>query len=125
MPARSNSNGLIEKLAQVSMDLKAMLSVHEERLNRQEKTTDNITLYIEKRRDESDQKLKDVYDTMRNQDNIILEELSKIRAESQEAHKALTNRITTLERYIWMAIGGGIVVTYILATAAQYFKIFH
>ena len=125
MPARSNSNGLIEKLAQVSMDLKAMLSVHEERLNRQEKTTDNITLYIEKRRDESDQKLKDVYDTMRNQDNIILEELSKIRTESQEAHKALTNRITTLERYIWMAIGGGIVVTYILATAAQYFKIFH
>jgi len=125
MPARSNNNGLIEKLAQVSMDLKAMLSVHEERLNRQEKTTDNITLYIEKRRDESDQKLKDVYDTMRNQDNIILEELSKIRAESQEAHKALTNRITTLERYIWMAIGGGIVVTYILATAAQYFKIFH
>ena len=125
MPVRSNSNGLIEKLAQVSMDLKAMLSVHEERLNRQEKTTDNITLYIEKRRDESDQKLKDVYDTMRNQDNIILEELSKIRAESQEAHKALTNRITTLERYIWMAIGGGIVVTYILATAAQYFKILH
>lgn len=125
MPARSNNNGLIEKLAQVSMDLKAMLSVHEERLNRQEKTTDNITLYIEKRRDESDQKLKDVYDTMRNQDNIILEELSKIRTESQEAHKALTNRITTLERYIWMAIGGGIVVTYILATAAQYFKIFH
>ena len=125
MPARSNSNGLIEKLAQVSMDLKAMLSVHEERLNRQEKTTDNITLYIEKRRDESDQKLKDVYDTMRNQDNIILEELSKIRTESQEAHKALTNRITTLERYIWMAIGGGIVVTYILATAAQYFKILH
>jgi hypothetical protein len=125
MPARSNNNGLIEKLAQVSMDLKAMLSVHEERLNRQEKTTDNITLYIEKRRDESDQKLKDVYDTMRNQDNIILEELSKIRAESQEAHKALTNRITTLERYIWMAIGGGIVVTYILATAAQYFKILH
>ena len=125
MPARSNNDGLIEKLAQVSMDLKAMLSVHEERLNRQEKTTDNITLYIEKRRDESDQKLKDVYDTMRNQDNIILEELSKIRAESQEAHKALTNRITTLERYIWMAIGGGIVVTYILATAAQYFKILH
>lgn len=125
MPARSNNNGLIEKLAQVSMDLKAMLSVHEERLNRQEKTTDNITLYIEKRRDESDQKLKDVYDTMRNQDNIILEELSKIRTESQEAHKALTNRITTLERYIWMAIGGGIVVTYILATAAQYFKILH
>ena len=125
MPVRSNNNGLIEKLAQVSMDLKAMLSVHEERLNRQEKTTDNITLYIEKRRDESDQKLKDVYDTMRNQDNIILEELSKIRTESQEAHKALTNRITTLERYIWMAIGGGIVVTYILATAAQYFKIFH
>ena len=125
MPARSNNDGLIEKLAQVSMDLKAMLSVHEERLNRQEKTTDNITLYIEKRRDESDQKLKDVYDTMRNQDNIILEELSKIRTESQEAHKALTNRITTLERYIWMAIGGGIVVTYILATAAQYFKIFH
>lgn len=125
MPARSNNNGLIEKLAQVSMDLKAMLSVHEERLNRQEKTTDNITLYIEKRRDESDQKLKDVYDTMRSQDNAILEELSKIRTESQEAHLCLNQKIAVLERYIWMAIGGGIVITYILATAAQYFKILH
>ena len=123
MPAKSSVDGIIEKLTQVSMDLKSMLAVHDQRLGQQEKTTDSISVYLEKRREEMDIKLKDVYDTMRAQDNGILEEISKLRSESSEAHKALTEKINKLERYVWMAIGGGIVGTYVVSLIANYFKV--
>lgn len=123
MPVKSNMNSIIEKLAQISMDLKSMLAVHEQRITNQEKTTDSISGYLEKRREELDVKLKDVYDTMREQDNGILEEISKLRKESSEAHKALTEKINRMERYVWMAIGGGIVGTYVVSMLANYFKV--
>jgi gas vesicle protein len=115
----------IEKLTAVSIELKSMLAVHEERLNRQEKTTGDIQITVEKRREELDTKLKDVYDTMRDQDNNILREIANLREESQEAHKQLTNKIGQLERFIWMAVGGGMVLTWVITNLAQIFKIVH
>ena len=69
----------IEKLATVSVELKSMLAVHDQRLNYQEKATGDIQVTVEKRREELDFKLKDVYDTMRDQDNNILQEITKKR----------------------------------------------
>ena len=100
-----------------------MLAVHEQRIGQQEKTTDNIAGYLEKRREELDVKLKDVYDTMRSQDNSILEEITKLRTESTEQHKFLTDKISKLERYIWLAIGGGMTIVWLLSYAANYFKV--
>ena len=115
----------IEKLTDISSELKSMLAVHDERLNKQEKATDDIQVTVEKRREELDVKLKDVYDTMREQDNNILRELSKMREESQEAHKYLTSKINQLEKFIWMAVGGGIVITWIITNVTSYLKLFH
>ena len=72
----------IEKLTVISSDLKSMLAVHEQRISQQEKVSENLETVVEKRREELDIKLKDVYDTMRDQDNNILQEISKLRAES-------------------------------------------
>jgi len=102
-----------------------MLAVHDERLNKQEKQTENLGSTVEKRREELDTKLKDVYDTMREQDNNIFTEISKLRQESTEAHKDLNNRISQLEKYIWLAIGGGIVITWIATNLANYLRLFH
>jgi uncharacterized coiled-coil DUF342 family protein len=121
----SKINSLLEQLVAISTDLKAMLAVHDERLNHQEKVTENLGSTVEKRREELDTKLKDVYDTMRDQDNNILTEISKLRQESTEAHKELNNRISQLEKYIWFAIGGGIVITWIATNLANYLRIFH
>jgi len=121
----SKINSLLEQLVAISTDLKAMLAVHDERLNKQEKQTENLGTTVEKRREELDTKLKDVYDTMRNQDNNIFAEISKLRQESTEAHKDLNNRISQLEKYIWLAIGGGIVITWIATNLANYLRIFH
>ena len=118
-------NSLLEQLVAISTDLKAMLAVHDERLNKQEKSTENLETTVEKRREELDIKLKDVYDTMRDQDNNILQEIYKMRQEATEAHKDLNNRITQLEKYIWLAIGGGMVITWILTNLGNYLKLFH
>jgi uncharacterized coiled-coil DUF342 family protein len=116
-------NSLLEQLVAISTDLKAMLAVHDERLNNQEKVTENLGTTVEKRREELDTKLKDVYDTMRDQDNNILTEISKLRQESIEAHKDLNNRIAQLEKYIWVAIGGGIVLTWAITMILNYFHL--
>jgi uncharacterized protein YlxW (UPF0749 family) len=123
--APNKINSLLEQLVAISTDLKAMLAVHDERLNKQEKQTENLGTTVEKRREELDTKLKDVYDTMREQDNNILTEISKLRHESAEAHKDLNNRISQLEKYIWLAIGGGIVITWIATNLANYLRVFH
>lgn len=123
MPLSDRIEAAIEKLTTVSIELKSMLAVHDQRLNQQEKITGNIELTVEKRREELDVKLKDVYDTMREQDNHILIEIAALRKESTEQHNILSGKINQLERYIWTAIGGGIVGTWLVSLLANYFKI--
>jgi len=115
----------IEKLTTISSDLKSMLAVHEQRITQQEKVSTNLETVVEKRREELDIKLKDVYDTMRDQDNNILEEISKLRSESSEQHKTLSNKINQLEKYIFMAIGCATAITFVLTNFINYFKLFH
>lgn len=123
MPLSDRIETAIEKLTTVSVELKSMLAVHDQRLNQQEKITGNIEVTVEKRREELDVKLKDVYDTMREQDNHILIEIAALRKESTEQHNILSGKINQLERYIWTAIGGGIVGTWLVSLLANYFKI--
>jgi hypothetical protein len=113
----------IERLTEISSELKAMLAAHEARLNLQEKNTDEIHTTLEKRREEVDIKLKDVYDTMRDQDSKILEEIKFLREDTTRQHLEMSKKITILERYIYLAIGGGICATWIVSYIANYFKI--
>ena len=124
-PSSDRIESAIEKLTSISVDLKTMLAVHEQRLSVQEQTTDNLQDTVEKRREELDIKLKDVYNTMRDQDNNILQEISKLREESANSHRDLNNRITKLEKYIWIATGGGIILAWIATNLANYLRIFH
>ena len=59
----------IERLTSISSDLKAIIAVHEQRISNQEKIYDELHDTVEKRRTEVDIKLKDVFTTMREQDN--------------------------------------------------------
>jgi hypothetical protein len=112
----------IEKLTAVSADLKAMLAVHEQRIVQQEKETSSLDLKFEKRRELMDDKINDIYNTMRDQDNGILAEITKLRAESSEQHNILSSKINQLEKFMWMAIGGGMVLTWVLTNLVYYFK---
>ena len=104
----------IEKLTTISNELKTMIAVHEQRIGQQEKETIDIHQTIEKRREELNIQLKDVYDTMRDEDNKIIQELIAMRKEASEQHKTLSDKISQLEKYVWMSVGGFTIITFLI-----------
>ena len=120
----SKIDDAIQRLASVSADLSRMLAVQEQRLTQQEKSTDQITFMLERRREDLENKLKEVYDTMREEDGAILEEIKKSRIASDEHHARLEAKVTKLERLALLVTGSAITVGFILGMVEKYFKIF-
>jgi len=120
----SKIDDAIQRLAVVSADLSKMLAVHEHRIIQQEKNTDHITFLIEKRREDLESKLKEVYETMRLEDSAILEEIKKSRDASDQHHERLEAKVTKLERLALLVTGSAITVGFLLGMAEKYFKIF-
>jgi uncharacterized coiled-coil protein SlyX len=115
---------VIERLSIIQTDLNKMLAVHEERINSNQKNVTYLEEVVEKRREESDIKLKDVYDTMRSEDNKILEELNSMRKEATEQHSKLSEKIASIENKLFMYIGGIAVIVFIITNLSTILKIF-
>ncbi len=115
---------VIEKLTEISADLNKMLAVQEQRLTHQEKSMGIIEDMVEKRREEYDKKLQNVYDVMRSEDTKILEELEKMRKEQKDQHKTITDKMTGLEKIIWMYLGGFSVIVFLISYGPKVLEIF-
>jgi len=113
----------IEKLTEISIDLSKMLAVHEQRLNQQEKQIDNLDGALQDFRGSSELKLKDVYDTIRSEDKNILEEITKIRVEATEQHEKMTDRISEMEKTIWVYMGGFTAIFFLLSYGQNILKL--
>ena len=113
----------IVRLTDISSDLKSMISVQEARITQHEKQAEIIEVKLEKRREELDTKLKDVYDTIRTQDKAILEELKAAREEQHKHYECLNEKINVIQKYIWMAVGGGTVLGYGFSFVPTFFKV--
>lgn len=111
----------IERLTEVSTDLKSMLAAHEQRLNQSEKDTGVLFKLTENRRKEYEAKIDEVYTHMNEKDDKIIAELKSHREASAKEHEALSKRMTALEKYIWLAVGGGTVIASIIPYALKYF----
>jgi septal ring factor EnvC (AmiA/AmiB activator) len=120
----SKIDDAIQRLAVVSSDLSKMLAVQEHRLTQQEKSTDHIAFLIEKRREDLETKLKEVYETMREEDGAILDEIKKSRVASDVHHERLEAKVTKLEKLALLATGSAITVGFILGLVERYFKFF-
>jgi hypothetical protein len=116
-------DGWMQKLTEISVDLKSMLAVHEQRLGQHDKQHDYIENMVEQRRIQTDRQIDDVYNTMRNQDNKILEEIHSLREETTKQHNEMSAKISKMEKFMWMSIGGGMVAVWLLSYIANYFKI--
>jgi predicted RNase H-like nuclease (RuvC/YqgF family) len=93
----------IDKLTDVSTSIKSMLAVHEEKIQRQEQIDEIIFEKLKARQNEIDDlevKLKD---------NIELSE-----------KRLLCERVSTLEKYKWLILGGSIVVGWVLSKNFAY-----
>ena len=99
----------IDKLTDVSTSIKSMLAVHEEKLSRQDKVDEII---FEKLR-ERQQEIQDVHASLKAEmatsEKRLLVEIKSLKLE-------IGNRVSTLEKYKWLILGGAIVVGWILST---------
>lgn len=113
----------ISKLTEISGDLNKMIAVHEQRLSQQEKVVTTMEEILEKRREEADNKLRTVYETMRTEDKLILTEINRMREESSDQYEKLSKKITDMEKMLWTYMGGFTVVAFLIAYGGNLLKI--
>lgn len=112
---QSRIEDAIDKLTEISADLNKMLAVQEQRLSQQERSMGIIEDMVEKRREEYDKKIQNVYDVMRVEDTKILEELEEMRKEQKDQHKAISDKMSALEKIIWTYLGGFSVIVFLIS----------
>ena len=115
----------IDKLTEVSSSLSQLMAVHEAKISAQEILSKNTAELVEKRRLEMEDKIQQIHSRISSgekelaekideQYDDIMKELKEMRAESSKQHETLSVRITTMEKWMWVIVGGAVVVGLIL-----------
>lgn len=115
----------IDKLTDISNNISSLLAVHETKLTSQEIITKQTTELVEKRRVEMESKIellharissgeRELEEKIDAEYEDIMTQLKEMRQESAAQHDALNQRISTMEKWMWLVIGGSIVVGFIL-----------
>ena len=116
----------IEKLTEVSSTVSQLLAVQGNRLEFQEKVQERLQELVEKRRLETESYVKDLYSKIdsvekelyneieASQDKV-LKEIKEMRAESTSQHNELKGKVQRAEKWMWMMVGGGAVIGFILS----------
>ncbi len=116
----------IEKLTEVSTTVSQLLAVQGNRLEFQEKVAEKLQDLVEKRRQEADTAIKeiygriekvetDLYTDMKNTENNIVKEIKDMRTEGSVQHNTLNDRMSRLEKWMWTIMGGGFIVGFIIS----------
>jgi DNA anti-recombination protein RmuC len=111
-PRFSKIEEAIARLSNIASDLSKMLAVQDQRIQQQEKFSDSIGSLLEKRRDEVDKKFENVYKAIKDGDDTILDEMKKTAEVGQKQMTALDAKISKLEKWSWMVIGGAVALGY-------------
>jgi ABC-type transporter Mla subunit MlaD len=115
----------IEKLTEVSTTVSQLLAVQANRLEVQEKAADKIQDLIEQRRMETDKAFKELYDRIDDvevdlQKEIkenqveVLKKIQELKESGTIQHNHLEQRLTKLEKWMWIIIGGGVVIGFLM-----------
>jgi len=116
----------IDKLTEVSTSVSQLLAVHETKITAHDVLTKQTVELMEKRRVETDDKIQILHERISSgerelktnidkQYDELMTEIKEMRAESTKQHTILSDRITAMEKWMWIVIGGAIVVGVILA----------
>lgn len=124
----------IDKLTEVSTSLSQLMAVHETKLSAQELIMKQTTDLVEKRRVETEEKIQQLHSRIssgerelgvkiEDQYDDIMTEIKEMRQESQTQHTALSDRISAMEKWHWLIVGGSIIVGVLLSQVelAQFF----
>jgi DNA repair exonuclease SbcCD ATPase subunit len=105
----------IEKLTELSSNVSKLLAVHEERLEQYEKINEKLVENAERRRDEIENKIKEVYKEISSLDNKVLTEIKLFRDERMSCTNETNNKIAKIEKNLAILFGASVVLGYILS----------
>ncbi len=116
----------IDKLTDISNSVSSLLAVHETKLTSQEIISKQLADLVEARRVETDEKVqllhgrissgeKEMKEQIDSQYDELMSEIKAMRAESVTQHNALSERISTMEKWMWTVLGGSAIVGGIIA----------
>jgi len=111
----------IDKLTDISSSVSNLLAVHETKLTSQEIISKQLSDLLEARRMETDDKIqllherissgeRELKENIDDQYDELMKEIKEMRAESTIQHNTLSDRITTMEKWMWSVIGGSAIV---------------
>ena len=104
----------IEKLSDIGVSCKQMLSQQQTRLERAEQTDDDIFITLESRRKEWDNDLKELHSRITTNSRELREHQvqseNKMLDELRAMRNLLSERVGVLEKWRWIIIGGSIIV---------------
>ena len=104
----------IEKLSDIGISCKQMLSQQQTRLERAEQTDDDIFITLESRRKEWDKDLKELHSRITTNSRELREHQvqseNKMLDELRAMRSQLSERVGVLEKWRWIIIGGSIIV---------------
>ena len=99
----------IEKLTDVSTSIKQMLAVHEEKIARQEQIDEVIFDKLKERAGEIDTVHRELSKEIQQVEKRLLVEMKEIKLD-------IGGRISILERYKWLVLGGAIIIGWVFST---------
>lgn len=106
----------VEKLTEVSRSISQMLAVHENRIDTQEKVSDQLTDLIEQRRKEANEDIKELHSrittTTRELSDKIADTEKKVLTKLAELQSEPSPHLYE-NKYIWMVVGGLVVILWI------------
>ena len=104
----------IEKLSDIGISCKQMLSQQQTRLERAEQTDDDIFITLESRRKEWDNDLKELHSRITTNSRELrefqIQSENKMLDEIRAVRTQLSERVGVLEKWRWLIIGGSIII---------------
>lgn len=98
----------IDKLTDVSTSIKQMLAVHEQKLTQSEKTEEILFEKVRERGEELDMVYRDLQRDISQVEKRLLLEMKTLKS-------CFDGRVSVLERWRWLIIGGALAIGFILA----------
>ena len=105
---QSKIDTAIEKMTDVSTSIKSMLAVHEEKLTKQEQIDEVIFDKLRERASDINKVYDDLHKNITQVERRLLLEIKSLRQD-------IGGRVSMLEKWKWLIIGGSIVVGFILS----------
>jgi undecaprenyl pyrophosphate synthase len=128
----------IEKLEELTASMTKVLSLHEQKLEYQERKDQELDNLIEKRRSELQADIKELHsrittvnrelvDKIEHTEQRITNEIKNLKEHITNEHKKQSNVMEQIQRWKWMILGGSAAVMWLIssvnfATLSKFFK---